>query len=130
MRRTLIAIIILAMAIAGFIWLKNSAPKTPAKPRLPPAVNVKTITVIKQSLSPEVQLYGRLDSPVVSKLTAAVEADIKMVHTREGEMVDAQHRVAYARQHAMGECLWRAAAQRCAREGLGATFQPILRRRA
>ena len=88
MRRGLVAIIILAVAIVGYIWLKNSAPTTPAQARQTPAVKVKTLTVSKQSLSPEVMLYGRLESPVASTLTAAVEADVETLHVLEGDKVD------------------------------------------
>lgn len=89
MRRWLIAVTILAVAIAGFIWLQNTAPETPAKARQTPAVTVKTITVNKQSLSPEITLYGRLESPADSTLTAAIEANIKALHVLEGDAVDA-----------------------------------------
>ncbi len=88
MRRGLVAVIIVAIAIAGFVWLKNSVPTTPAKARQTPAVKVKTITVSKQSLSPEVMLYGRLESPVASTLTAAVEADVKTLHVLEGDTIN------------------------------------------
>lgn len=88
MRRSLVAVTIMAVAIAGYIWLKDSAPTTPAKARQAPAVKVKTITVSKQSLSPEIMLYGRLESPVASNLTAAVEADVKTLHVLEGDTVD------------------------------------------
>ncbi|MEX1199662.1 MAG: HlyD family efflux transporter periplasmic adaptor subunit [Methylophaga sp.] len=88
MRRGLVAVIIVAVAIAGYIWLKNSAPTTPAEARQTPAVKVKTMTISKQSLSPEVMLYGRLESPVASTLTAAVEADVETLHVLEGDTVD------------------------------------------
>ncbi|MDX1572705.1 MAG: HlyD family efflux transporter periplasmic adaptor subunit [Methylophaga sp.] len=88
MRRGVLAVIILAVAIAGFIWLKDSAPKTPAQARQTPAVIVKTITVDKQALSPEVVLYGRLESPVDSTLTSAIEANVQSLHVLEGDNVD------------------------------------------
>ncbi|MDT8310047.1 MAG: HlyD family efflux transporter periplasmic adaptor subunit [Methylophaga sp.] len=89
MWRGIVAVIILAAAIAGFILLKSTAPKTPAQARQTPAVIVKTITINKQSISPEVMLYGRLESPVDSTLTAAIEADVETLHVREGDKVDA-----------------------------------------
>lgn len=88
MRRGVVAIIIVAVAIAGYVWLKSSAPETPAKARQMPAVSVKTITVSKQTLAPQTMLYGRLESPVVSTLTAAVEANVLALHHLEGDSVD------------------------------------------
>lgn len=88
MRRGVVAVIILAAAIAGFILLKSTAPNTPAQARQTPAVVVKTISVNKQSISPEVMLYGRLESPVDSTLTAAIEAYVETLHVLEGDKVD------------------------------------------
>lgn len=88
MRRGLVAVIILAVAIAGYIWLNNSAHTTPPQARQTPAVKVKTLSVSKQSLSPEVTLYGRLESPVASTLTAAIDADVETLHVLEGDTVD------------------------------------------
>ncbi|HET8807744.1 MAG TPA: HlyD family efflux transporter periplasmic adaptor subunit [Methylophaga sp.] len=88
MRRGLLAVIILAVAIAGFAWLKNSAPNTPTQARQTPAVIVKTITVNKQALSPEVVLYGRLESPVDSTLTSSIDANVEALHVLEGDTVD------------------------------------------
>lgn len=87
MRRGGIAVIIVVLAVFGFIWLKSTAPTTPADAQPPPAVKVKTIAVNKQSLAPEIMLYGRLESPVVSTLTAAVEANVLALHALEGESV-------------------------------------------
>lgn len=82
-----LAAIILAVAIVGFVWLQKTAPKTPAETRQTPAVIVKTLTVKKQSVSPELMLYGRLESPVNSTLTSAIEANVKTLHVLEGDMV-------------------------------------------
>lgn len=87
MRRWGVAILILGVAILGFIWLKNSAPETPAAPRQPPAVSVNTLTIHKQAISPQVTLYGRLESPVTSSLTAAVEANVTALVHLEGDTV-------------------------------------------
>ncbi|MFT5484105.1 MAG: HlyD family secretion protein [Halieaceae bacterium] len=48
---------------------------------------VSTLSAEPASLSPELQLFGRLETPLHTQLTAALSAEVKSVLVREGDLV-------------------------------------------
>jgi len=87
--RWMLPLLILAAGVAAFDALRASRP-TPA----PLASEEKAWIVAVQAVapataSPELTLYGRVDSPRIANLSAAVSADVREVHVLAGEEVGA-----------------------------------------
>lgn len=64
-------------------------PEPPARTEDERVWRVATQTVDPRSMSPTLTLYGRLESPRASTLSAAVTADVEEVPAREGRPVEA-----------------------------------------
>lgn len=86
-KRILPAILILVLAVAGFVYLKKTKPP-------PQALKVKEKTWVVEvleakttSLSPVIGLYARTETPRHATLSAAVNADVLQVMVREGQSV-------------------------------------------
>jgi biotin carboxyl carrier protein len=88
LKRILLPIIIIAISIAGFIGLKNSKPEKPVLEKLEKVWHVDTIPVVFQSLSPQITVYGRVETPKTSSLTSALESDVIQVNVLEGSEVN------------------------------------------
>ncbi|MEM7195022.1 MAG: HlyD family efflux transporter periplasmic adaptor subunit [Pseudomonadota bacterium] len=83
----LLPVLILALGVGGFQYLKASREQTEPAPitvRLP---IVSVDPVIKTVVSPTLQLYGQVESPSVSVMTSAIEADVLTVEARRGNQV-------------------------------------------
>ena len=87
MKKLLLPFITVAVAIAVFIWLKDSQPETPTQSRPATTFLVETQTVQFQTLAPQLNLYGRIETPANSLLTAAIEANVEKIYHFEGEQV-------------------------------------------
>lgn len=88
MLRVVLPISIIALAIAGFAHLKASKPqanKVDIQEKAWP-VSVKMIKPGRNT--PQIVLYGILESPRNARLTAAVQADVKHVLVNEGQLVE------------------------------------------
>jgi len=80
-------VLILAIAVGGFFWLRTT------RPALPPAevaekawrVSVQTVTPGRQV--PNLLLYGTVEAPREAELRAAVAAEVIAVKAAEGEPV-------------------------------------------
>lgn len=87
MKKLLLPIIIIALAVTVFILLKGSKPDTPTQSRPPTTFLVETQTVRFEALAPQLNLYGRIETPANSLLTAAIEANVEKIYHFEGEHV-------------------------------------------
>jgi len=86
-KRFVLPLIILAAAIVGFIGLKNSKPEHEVLKKTENVWRVETQTVAFQQRAPEITIYGRVETPRRSKLTAALVADVTQVNVLEGTKV-------------------------------------------
>jgi len=80
----LLPIIILGIAVAGFISLKSSKPTMPPKPITERSWSVNTIAASPQSIAPEIELYAEVENPRQVILRASIAADVQSVEVREG----------------------------------------------
>lgn len=64
-----------------------AAPKPDKKPAEETAWPVTVIEAKEESLSPEITLYGRVETPRTSTLTSSVNAYVEIVAVREGDWV-------------------------------------------
>jgi multidrug efflux pump subunit AcrA (membrane-fusion protein) len=87
MKKILLPILVLSLAIGSFVFLiKNK------KPNKAIVIDEKSwvVKVVKtpiQTLSPSIKLYGRIESPQTSNLVAALNAEIVNVSVLEGMIV-------------------------------------------
>ncbi|WP_297811229.1 efflux RND transporter periplasmic adaptor subunit [uncultured Methylophaga sp.] len=89
LRKTLLPLIIIAVAVLTFFLLKVSEPETAARDQPQKAWLVDAVTVQHQRLAPEITIYGRVETPRDASLKAALEADIETIDVLEGDIVDA-----------------------------------------
>jgi len=87
MRKKLLPLIFIALGGGGFLFFKSSQPEA-----LPPAPTEKIWPVsvqpaVRQTLSPVLNLFGRVESPREAKLSAALASDVLEVAIAEGEIV-------------------------------------------
>ena len=79
--------VILASAVAGYYYLKNSKPER-KKPALQEKVwQVDTVVANAASLSPELVLYGEVESPELLKSASPGNAVVAAVNVRSGDRV-------------------------------------------
>ncbi len=81
---------IVAAGVLGLVALKNSKPQPTALATEEKMWTVAVERVSAAALSPQLSLYGRVESPGKARLTAAVSGDVLAVHVQEGEVVAAQ----------------------------------------
>ena len=87
LKRVVLPIAIILIAISVFIALKQSKP-VKAKLEKPEKVwRVNTVDVEFQSISPQITVYGRVETPRKASLNAAITADVKQVNVLEGDVV-------------------------------------------
>lgn len=89
LRKTLLPLIIIAVALLIFFLLKVSEPETSAREQPQKAWLVDAVTVQHQRLAPEITIYGRVETPRDASLKAALEADIEAINVLEGDIVEA-----------------------------------------
>jgi RND family efflux transporter MFP subunit len=78
-------IIMASVAIFAFLMLTRPEPAVSEKPEKKWLVNV--VEADYETRAPEVQLYGRVESPSDAILKSALEADVAEVHVLEGDVV-------------------------------------------
>lgn len=83
----LLPLLILAAAVFIFQYLKGSKPVASSKPPQQRLWSVQTQPVAFERHQPELVLYGKVESPAASKLTAAVTAYVEKVAVKEGQTV-------------------------------------------
>ena len=85
--RVLLPIAIIAAAVYGFIHLKNSKPKVPAKPITEQVWGISSHLVKLQDIAPEVTLYGAIEASETAQLSSTVNAFVNQVSIGLGDRV-------------------------------------------
>lgn len=85
--RFLLPVLFLSLGVGGFMALKASRPLDPPVGAGEKAWPVATVSVKRETLSPTIALYGRVESPRQTRLRAAVSADVVSVNVFEGDTV-------------------------------------------
>lgn len=76
-----------AVAVVIFISLKNSKPQAPARAVVEKLWSVQVQPVVFAAFSPEIVLYGQVESPQMTQISAPVTAFVEQVLSREGQEV-------------------------------------------
>ena len=87
--RFLLPLIILAAAVAGYLYLEQTKTVKPPVESTEKAWQVGGMPVKIEALSPQLNLYGRAETPQYATLTAALTADVVTVSVLEGILVAA-----------------------------------------
>jgi len=82
-------LLLIVLAVISFIYLKST------RPQAPPVVNeerrwpVSTVRLELSEDSPQLRLFGRLQTPALTHLTARTGGEVSAVYVQVGESVDA-----------------------------------------
>lgn len=87
MKRALVPILIIAVAVLIVIAMVKTRPQAPKMEKPPKVWVVNTITAQPATIAPELTLYGRVETPREAALKAALEADVAEVYVLEGDSV-------------------------------------------
>ncbi|MBQ0785426.1 MAG: biotin/lipoyl-binding protein, partial [Amphritea sp.] len=85
----MLPILIIMGAVLIFIALKATKPTAPSQPIKEKVWTVKVIEAEFATFSPQLSLYGRIESPSSSTLSSSINAYIESRHTSEGKKVAA-----------------------------------------
>ena len=85
----MLPILIIMGAVLIFIALKATKPTAPSKPVKEKVWTVKVIEAEFATFSPQLSLYGRIESPSSSTLSSSINAYIESRNTSEGKKVAA-----------------------------------------
>jgi len=88
LKRIVLPLVILLIAIAIFMGLKQSKPEKVVIQKPEKVWRVDTTLVDFQTISPEIILYGRVETPRKSTLKSALVADVISVSVLEGAEVE------------------------------------------
>lgn len=88
LKRIVLPLVILLIAIAIFMGLKQSKPEKVVIQKPEKVWRVDTTLVDIQTISPEIILYGRVETPRKSTLKSALVADVISVSVLEGAEVE------------------------------------------
>lgn len=86
----LLPLVFIVLAIAIFAYMRATKPETPSKPVQEKLWAVNAVTVQPASYQPELTLYGKVETPRMSTLSASVTADVLGVNTDEGDAFDSE----------------------------------------
>ncbi|OMH25701.1 efflux RND transporter periplasmic adaptor subunit [Motiliproteus sp. MSK22-1] len=84
-----VAAIVLFLSIVIFKQLVASKPQAPEKPIQEKTWTVQTLSARPEPIAPNITLYGRIESPRSSELSAAVTAYVNSLHVDEGSHINA-----------------------------------------
>ena len=84
-----VAAIVLFLSIVIFKQLVASKPQAPEKRIQEKTWTVQTLSARPEPIAPKITLYGRIESPRSSQLSAAVTAYVNSLHVDEGSRVKA-----------------------------------------
>lgn len=87
-KRVLLPIVIILIAVAILFALVQFGPEKPTIEKPEKVWRVNTVSVTFQQLSPEITIYGRIETPREATLKAALVADIVTTDVLEGSEVD------------------------------------------
>ncbi|WP_372738922.1 efflux RND transporter periplasmic adaptor subunit [Neptunomonas sp.] len=85
--RWILPLLALVVAVVIFISLKSSKPQAPARAVAEKLWSVQVQPVVFTAFSPEIVLYGQVESPQMTQISAAVTAFVEHVLSREGQSV-------------------------------------------
>lgn len=86
-KRALLPISIIVIAIMVFVILKQTKPESAVRQQPEKLWRVNTVMANFKTISPEVRLYGRVETPRKSYLTSALVANVISTSVLEGELV-------------------------------------------
>lgn len=89
LKRVVLPLVIIAIAIAAFIALKQSKPEKVVIEKPEKIWQVNTVAVNIEQIAPEITVYGRVETPRKSLLKSALVADVLSVNILEGSLVEA-----------------------------------------
>lgn len=89
LKRILLPIAVIVIAIVVFIALKQSKPEKTVRQQPEKIWRVNTVAVEFQTIAPETTLYGRVETPRIATLKSALVADVLSVSALEGDEVTA-----------------------------------------
>ncbi|MFW5426250.1 MAG: efflux RND transporter periplasmic adaptor subunit [Methylophagaceae bacterium] len=89
LNRIVLPILIIALAAAGYYGMMLSKQEKPKIQKPEKIWQVHTVPVVFQNISPEITLYGRVETPRKARLKAAIVADVKQASILEGTVVEA-----------------------------------------
>ncbi|MDO7596998.1 MAG: biotin/lipoyl-binding protein [Pseudomonadota bacterium] len=89
LKRVVYPLVIVLVAIATFMGLKQSKPEKVVIEQPEKIWRVNTVPVNIQQVSPEITLYGRVETPRNSTLKSALDADVLSIEVLEGVEVTA-----------------------------------------
>ncbi len=87
--RRFLPILILAVGAGGLVALVNSKPQREALEAREKAWVIDVLTIEPATVTPQLSLYGRVQSPRTANMSAAVTADVRSVEVLEGQYVQA-----------------------------------------
>jgi multidrug efflux pump subunit AcrA (membrane-fusion protein) len=87
--KILLPLLILALAAAGFVILQKTKKQQPPKVAEERTWVVKTLPLDLSPHTPVIRLYGQVEAPRLSTLSAMINADVLEVNVREGQAVAA-----------------------------------------
>lgn len=87
LKRVLLPIVILSISVLVFMGLSLSKPEKKTIERPEKVWRVKSVPVQFEQISPEITVYGRVETPRRASLNAAISADITQVNVLEGAVV-------------------------------------------
>jgi multidrug efflux pump subunit AcrA (membrane-fusion protein) len=86
-KKILFPVVILAVAVGGFAALKATRPKQTPVPPTEQVWRVETISVEPAALSPQLTLYGKVESPELTRAAAPGVGRVSRVLVLEGQAV-------------------------------------------
>jgi len=89
LKRIVLPLIIIAIAITSFTGLKQSKPEKVVIKKPEKIWQVNTVAVNIDQISPEITVYGRVETPRKSLLKSALIADVLTIEILEGSLVEA-----------------------------------------
>ena len=87
LKRVLLPLIILSIAIAIYMALSASKPEKKSLQQAEKVWRVNTVLVQFEQISPEITIYGRVETPRRASLNAALTADVTQINILEGAIV-------------------------------------------
>ena len=87
-KRVLLPIAILAIALFIFITLKQTKPEKVVSQKPEKIWRVSTVPVVFKNISPEITLYGHVETPTKATLKSALAAKVMLVDVLEGTVVN------------------------------------------
>jgi RND family efflux transporter MFP subunit len=88
LKRILLPFLIIAIALAGYFAMITFKTEKPAIEKAEKVWQVHTLPVVFQNISPEITLYGRVETPRTAILSAVISADVIKASVLEGMNVE------------------------------------------